>query len=303
MAILCSFCNNILRNPVECKNCHTNFCEIHIRDFDICPSCYSPFSSIINNGLKKIISQYENKIINNRIKTEEYIIKCTLCDFEDKPLFFGYHLAEEHKKNLIETFGKKIIKQIEEKDNQLVPKEKRYEKFKSDDNIGYNNPIENSQINNNNFIHISSQEIDKFNVKSFEKIENEKKDENLFRSQNTHLYYCNKKNKDIDCKCCPDHICREGNCLCLKCMLYNYKTSNLKYGELYNKAGRISKPQNGEYHCGIKINELLKNSVGESFHKKNQCSFNFKFFCDECKALNKNDPKKYMKYIWENEFS
>ena len=299
MDIICSYCHKMLKNPVECKNCHTNFCEEHKNDFHECPNCYSPFSSTINIGLKKIITQYENKIENDRIKAGEDIIKCTLCDFEDKPRYFCYHLAEEHKKDLIEIFGRKKNNQIEKIEDKFVPKEKRYEKFRSDDNISYNNPIENSQINDNNFIHISSQEINKYNANY---LNNEKKDQNLFRSQVTNLYYCEKENKDINCNCCSDHICIEGNCLCLKCMFYNYDAFNLKIGELYNKAGRVAKPENGEYHCGIKKDKTLKNSVGQYFHKKIQCSNISKFFCEECKELNKY-KKIYLDYINKNIFS
>ena len=306
MDLVCIYCYNILKNPIECKACNTNFCEEHINDFENCPVCNAPFSSFVNNGIKKLLTKYENKMINDRIKTDEDIIKCNLCSFEDKPEYFCYNLAEEHKKDLIEIFGEKKIYQIKKEDHQFIPKEKKYEKYKTTDNIIYNNRFEIIQIDNNNnnnsnnnnsnntinIIGLNSENIENSYMDEF----TERKDENpLFRSQITNLYYCNKNNKDINCKCCPDHICREGNCLCVKCMFYNVKIFELKNGELYNKGGRVAKPNEyNHYYCGIKVEKSIKNSVGQVFQSHTQCSFNY--FCKECKELNIN-KKIYLDYI------
>ena len=107
----------------------------------------------------------------------------------------------------------------------------------------------------------------------------------LSRSQ-IKLYYCRKKNETINCFCCPDQICCQGNCFCTNCMHYNIKRNHLKDGELYNKAGRIAKPENGEYHCGKKFNVSIKNSVGIKFHSQKQCCYLSRYFCKECEILN-----------------
>ena len=311
------YCYNILKNPVECKSCNTNFCEEHINDFEKCPSCNAPFSSFVNEGIKKLLTKYEHKIINDRIKTDEDIIKCNLCSFEDKPGYFCFHLAEEHKKDLIEIFGKKIY-QIKKEDHQFVHNKKKYEKYNTTDNIIYNNPFEISQIDNNNnntnndnisnnYNNDSNNTINIIRLNSEKKLNSymdeftEIKDENpLFRSQITNLYYCKKNNKDINCKCCPDHICREGNCLCVKCMFYNVKKFGLKYGELYNKSGRVAKPNEYYlYHCGIKLEKSITNSIGQVFQSHTLCSFNY--FCKECKELNIY-KKIYLDYISQKTF-
>lgn len=303
--VLCPFCTNILKNPVECNNCHNNFCEKHINDFYNCPCCNSHFSGSINYGIKKILDKFENERENKIIKMNEDIIQCTLCPFEGKPGYFCFHFAEEHKKELINEFGRKKIYQAEKEAIQLIPKEKKFEKYKSDDNITYNlnNPFENDQLNNNNFSHINSGKIENININCFTERNNKIKVQNILsKSRVTNLYYCKKINKDINCECCPEHICSEGNCLCAKCMLYNFKAFNLKYGELFNKSGRIAKLDNGEFHCGIKYDKSIQNSVGGVFHSQIQCSFFGRNFCNECKILNKY-KKIYLDYISKNIFT
>ena len=286
MDFFCPYCKKLLKNPIECKNCYTNFCEEHINDFNNCPTCNAPFSSIINSGIKKLIAKYENKIINDKIKNGQEIIKCTLCPFENRIGYFCFHLAEEHKKELIETFGEKKINEIKKEEYQLADrKEKKIVKFKSDKNISYKFPIEKIQNGNNNFNQLKSGEIVKTNfMNSMTERKNVNRPENLlFRSQITNLYYCNKNNDDINCQCCPDHICREKNCLCVKCMFYNFETLDLKYGELFNKAGRIAKSENGEYHCGIICKRSIKNSVGVVFNTHIKCSNISKYFAKNVK--------------------
>ena len=120
----------------------------------------------------------------------------------------------------------------------------------------------------------------------------------LSKSINNNLYYCNEKNKKINCKCClPSQICRLGNCLCVDCMKYNVGLFNLEKGELFNKAGRIARPENGEYCCGATFNLSIKNSVGGSCPVKKQCSLANNFCCDECKILN-NYKDIYLKYVY-----
>ena len=293
MEFICFKCERILKNPVECNHCHENFCEEHIKDFYDCPICKEPFSGSINTGLKNMIEKIQNERMNRRIKMDEGVIQCSLCSFEGKLDHFCFHLAQEHKKDLIEKFGKKKIYQLEIKPNNLAPEKIKLENYNSVDTIQDKVPQDklNNQSENGQIRKLNSSKI-VINNNFFEKP--------LSMSQATNLYYCNKKHQTINCDCCsPDHICREGNCLCVNCMNYNVKKYNLKPGELYNKAGRVAKQENGEYHCGKKVSLSIINSVGEKYNSQKQCSYYFKYFCKECEILNKYKDI-YLDYISKN---
>ena len=110
------------------------------------------------------------------------------------------------------------------------------------------------------------------------------------------IYYCGKRNEFINCDCCvPDHICKKGNCLCVDCMKINIKKFGLEDKQLINKGGRISYLENGKYHCGCKAKVTFDNIVGEKKTIIQYCRN--KFFCKECKDLNKLSGD-YFKYIY-----
>ena len=295
MFLPCAYCSNNLNNPVECFYCHTIYCKEHINNFTYCPSCKSyPCSFIINNGIIKMIEENENEKINKKIKTDKEIIECKICSLRTNPGYLCFHLASEHKKELIDIFGRKIDCQIEKEekykklpyknDNQKDKILEIKQNFKTMNNQDNNNNINN--LNNNNII--PNKIINKSNLNSkyigFQKYNTQR----LFKSQITNLYYCNKKNTTINCDCClPNHICCQGNCLCIDCMRYNVKYFNLYNGELFNKAGKIAKPENGVYYCGRFFIVSIKNSVGKGRNARKQCSFSSKNLCEDCKILNK----------------
>ena len=80
-------------------------------------------------------------------------------------------------------------------------------------------------------------------------------------------------------------------------MKYNIDLFNLENGELFNKAGRIARPENGEYHCGETFNISIKNSVGECCPAKQKCSLICSYCCKECKILNMY-KSIYLKYVY-----
>ena len=62
------------------------------------------------------------------------------------------------------------------------------------------------------------------------------------------------------CTCCPDHICKKGNCLCVNCMKKNVQKNELKKGILINRQGYCSaynKDKNA-FFCNHSINQNLK---------------------------------------------
>lgn len=100
------------------------------------------------------------------------------------------------------------------------------------------------------------------------------------------LYYCGNYNELIKCNCCKDHICKKGNCLCVKCMKRNIQKFRLQDDELINRAGRKAKLFKGSYFCGCEYDSIIKNVIGRQFKKHSQCKFPF-VPCDDCKVLTK----------------
>ena len=103
----CSICLEKLKNPVECNNCHNNFCKEHVSKFTNCPLCKkSPFSFKDNVWLKRELENID-------------FCKCTECDFEgDKNVFF-IHLMEKHKTEIIDNFNSNSKKNKELKSNNI----------------------------------------------------------------------------------------------------------------------------------------------------------------------------------------
>jgi hypothetical protein len=78
------------------------------------------------------------------------------------------------------------------------------------------------------------------------------------------LFYClNETN--INCTCCPDHICKPGNCLCKDCMTINLKYHNLKTFFGINKEKRACKYSNKSFHCHYKYLKQNNNRITEFF--------------------------------------
>ena len=68
---------------------------------------------------------------------------------------------------------------------------------------------------------------------------NTKSNENINESSiNVKITHCNKEK--LNCTCCKDKICTEGNCFCPKCMKLNIEKLKLNNHELINKLGNIS---------------------------------------------------------------
>lgn len=293
MQPLCQLCSRIFKNPVECNLCRTNICEEHIKDLKKCPICRKyPFKPIKNEGLIKILNELENERINKMIKMDDNIYQCKLCSFEGPPVNLIYHLAEEHRKALIENFGRKKEIKNEKIKNIIKPINVKLPSFSS--------LIEEDNQNINNFkLRHKSEEIKFGNFLSQRNYKNnESKNKNFIsQSLNNNLYYCGKKNGDINCDCCsPENKCIKGNCLCIKCMEYNIKKLNLKNGGLINKAGRPAYPENGDYHCVEKCSTYIINDVGLRIPVNKICSYN-KYICEECKILNKYKDI-YIDYIY-----
>ena len=196
----------------------------------------------------------------------------------------------------------------------------------NNNNYNNNNFIGNNNFNNNNNfignydsnINVNHYPIDNFNSQQIKRKKNMSKKKEDVKLQNTHrnfqlknynqqannqniennkykkipntdreiILYCGKKNELIACDCCPDHICKPGNCLCVNCMRKNIKKFNFREGELINKKGKIAKLFKGNYFCGEKYDKSFINVSGIKFDRSGTCEFPYDS-CDNCKILNK----------------
>ena len=292
----CNICSQILDEPVECNNCKTNYCYKHIKYFKACPSCDKPFKYNQNQGLIKLLNNYKKTRANIIVKMDNTIYQCNLCGFEAKGELLCYHLAEDHKKELIEIFGKKkeninIKESTIEKPSILVDDSRR-----SIDEDSFNNNVNeygsNPEQPDKKHLYIKSFS-GKINCNS-ERSNLENYQNPLSNSLNFQMYYC-KKNNGINCECCDDHKCRKGNCMCVNCMKYNLSKLNLHDFELINKAGLIAKLENGEYHCGIKFEVKIKDEIGNTRIIHKVCNNND--YCPECLILNKI-KREYINFIY-----
>ena len=118
---------------------------------------------------------------------------------------------------------------------------------------------------------------------------NTKSNENINESSiNVKITHCNKEK--LNCTCCKDKICTEGNCFCPKCMKLNIEKLKLNNHELINKLGNISerkKKKNGEiiYFCRKNYFKLIDTYTGK---KKFDLICDSVNPCNECEKLTEN---------------
>ena len=193
--------------------------------------------------------------------------KCSICGYENNEDLFWNHLIENHRKEIIQNFN-----QNKNNENTQLKDISKYLnlsiKTKSIEN--------NSNKNINIFKTLSPHSYDNHGLEPIGKAEN----------KNIIVSYCGKENELINCDCCPDHICQEGNCLCVDCMENNRKKYQLKKDELINKSGKIAKLFQGNFYCNKHYEAIIVNVIGRKFKKPSQCHYPSEP-CDDCKVLNK----------------
>ena len=94
----CPLCYEKYDNPLECLQCHNNFCKKHLPNLNNkCPMCNTiPLRYTENTWLRRTVM---NMNLN----------ECTLCGFEGDERSFWSHLIESHKAEVIAQFKKKFI--------------------------------------------------------------------------------------------------------------------------------------------------------------------------------------------------
>ena len=150
--------------------------------------------------------------------------------------------------------------------------------FKNSNN-NYRDPLtyrSNKNVSNNYNINYENEpQIKKNTIQRYKSLD----DDNKF-------YYCGKINELIKCECCPDHICKKGNCFCVKCMRKNLYKLNLVNGELINRAGKVAKFIKGNYYCGSQYESIFENINHITFRNTTKCEYP-SVSCNNCKVLNK----------------
>ena len=305
----CSICFEKFDKPIECVDCHNNFCRKHVEGFrNTCPFCkISPFNFRENIWLSRTIANID------------YSYKCSLCEYEGDKISFWSHLIENHKNEIIQQYNandnsKNKNKSDDKNRNKIFVDSQRNfmpeknnqtpEVFNSINN-NYNEDSNNNYNSNNNvqkkypdfgqFNQITKSNINNmkppYTHRNIYPIDNQKKNpvkeftNKPPQTDRTNIQYCGNKNESIKCNCCPDHICKRGNCLCVRCMKININNFKLKKGELINRAGRISRPFKGSYYCECQYEEIITNVIGLQFKKQSQCHYPSES-CKDCKVLN-----------------
>ena len=183
---------------------------------------------------------------------DEEIHVCIICNQNIKGnKEFKKHINSYHSTKIIEIFDKNSYYNIE-----LNQKNKKKRDIDSSKEYNSNNTKSNENINESTI-----------NVK---------------------ITHCNKEK--LNCTCCKDKICTEGNCFCPKCMKLNIEKLKLNNHELINKLGNISerkKKKNGEiiYFCRKNYFKLIDTYSGK---KKFDLICDSVNPCNECEKLTEN---------------
>lgn len=328
----CELCSNIFNNPVECLNCHNTFCKSHLKDKNKCPMCKQKSNCYTNSWLIKALEVYEKEEKRKKellkkcalcgFEGEKDTFWVHLIE-EHKLEIINYFTFIEENNNQTITLNNDMNLNFSEISNlefdgkfSFSKKDDIKEEYLSNNNnnnnltnnfkqLCYSQRDNNShkiilnensirkriKTKNNNNKNLSSDKrriIKIYNPKIF-KIIFEKCESKTIRDN---IIYCGRYNENIKCDCCPDHICKKGNCLCVNCMRINISDLKLKNGELINKSGIIAAYQSGRYYCGKKTKTILINYIGQEFITNHICDSNFP--CEDCKTL-----KKFMFYYLE----
>ena len=305
----CRICSEISESSVTCLKCQKIICKKHFNSDNICPCCKCfPFK------------YKENTIIRNPNLDLNSMFKCIICGFKGDKNAFWIHLIENHKDEIISKFKANDTPiQNKYKDNNQEYKyrkslnnnfsnntfenkynyndiseemdafsfEKKYKNIYKENDIQSLNYVSKNNYNNfNNDLHTHRNIYNNNQEYILNKNKNNIRNNKIITENNNLLSYCEKKNKDIECECCPDHICREGNCLCVKCMRNNINKLKLVNGELINRAGKIAKFIKGHYYCGCEYESIYENVSSKTFRNIKKCEY-LSEPCNDCKVITK----------------
>ena len=199
----CPICEDILNDPIECKNCHTCYCRKCIKN-----NCYNCKKNdfFSNKGLKKIVEQINfpcfncNKVFKTRKELKNHKDRneyeknlCILCKKAlDYPEFY-FHIIQQHRNHLIEIFdSKSLYNKGEQKINSLrsLNQSNYGEKERSNNFNSKNITISYPNIPENN--------EDEDSIISIEPLRNNKGDIKIISGKVRDIKHINKNRTDID---------------------------------------------------------------------------------------------------------
>ena len=289
----CMIHDGILNDPVTCQDCNNNFCNQCANDSkkrkDNCPYCgHNPFNFERNNTLKTIInsmilicSKCGKKFPQSQeMEYEDHIGKClkyfcSLCKetFYDKIDFSNHIYKDDYHINYL---AKKFDSNSNQNQDSLYgiiagiyqdPSQPRHYL----NLLNKARKVDLSREQNINFENADSLIRKKINVPK-ECLLNIEMD----------LFFCYKKT-NLNCKCCIEHICKPGCCLCKRCMNLNKEYHGLKMHYLINRAGRAARYSKRHFHCYCKYIKQVKNDNGNIFNNKFYCGDIT--YCPPCQNL------------------
>ena len=315
----CRICSEISESSVTCLKCQKSLCKKHFNSDNICPCCncfpfkykenpilrnpildpnsiykcnLCPFKGDKNAFWIHLIENHKEEIILKFKENDDTPIQIKNIDNNEKykP---RYSLNINNLSNISNFENIYNNSDISEEMNRDFCGNEYDNIYKKNDIQSLNNISQKKLNNYNNDLQshssISNIKISKTTKFNINQENNLNKNNNIIRryksidENNKLLFYCEHKNKDIKCECCPDHICKKGNCLCVKCMRYNLFKLKLVNGELINKAGRIAKFIKGHYYCGCQYESIYENCERRKIKK---CEYSSEP-CDDCKVLTK----------------
>ena len=171
--VVCPICQNYFDEPVECLNCHNNFCQKCIDELNehyeyqgisgTCPYCKNSIEYQKNAQLQLILDQMEVvcSICNERIKGfKNYkkhgkykLFKCLICELTFNEKEFLEHINDnEHMKIIIFKFDKKNQnKQIQKEIKIENTFNNKYKKIEIIGKGGFGTIYKVKDIKTNNF--------------------------------------------------------------------------------------------------------------------------------------------------------
>ena len=286
--ITCMICYGILKDPLECSFCSNNFCRECVNKYEkknnetkrqnLCPYCKNEWKLIENKPFRELLQELriictkcKNKFKNEK-EFKEHLFncckyKCKLCHISLSSEEFLTHIMRNHNKIIIQNFIE--TPKINSNDsNSLNSLQSTYKVGQDYKKISY---FKGDYINlwhKHNEIPFPNDNITI---------------PNHLNLANNNLYYCGKKT-NLNCDCCVNGICKEGNCLCVNCMEFNKKLKYLSDHYLINKEARAAKMDNGKFRCRFEYN-VTKYINGNKMSSVIQCKFPNEP-CPACQILN-----------------
>lgn len=317
-----NFCKIHLKQSKICPNCkqssnrcHANLWLINtINNFNICSLCnkfrgedYDFGLHLINNHLGEVIDHFKTKSTKN-VQKAPIIAKVKGIS---KQKNIGNTSNTLNNSNIIDNKTKEIKKS--QKPNLVIntgqndPKT-RTKEIKIQYSEVYNTEKKNPEVKNieiqlpfqkrEPFKKFNSHEIIKPIDSHFLLLINSLSPNPEVDLKIKNLEHCNKMNEKIICDCCADHMCKEGNCLCVNCMKINVEKNKLEKGILINRKGYCSayNKDKKEFYCNQQYKSKLKSDKGAEFNVRSYCGQK-NGSCDDCKVLNKF-IKEYIEEVY-----